>query len=322
MLSSNQTGGPFTTFILSGIPGMEEAYVWISLTLFFMYLIAMVGNCGLLYLIRIEDALHRPMYYFLPMLCINDIVATTAVIPKAMCIFWLKLKEINFSSCLVQMYIIHTLTGMESGILMLMALDRFFAICCPLRYVTILTNPLIAKMGLATFIRGALLMLPFLFLAKRLSFCRTNIIENTYCDHMSVVKVACSSVRIYAIYGLTIASLLGDLDILCISVSYTLILKAVVSLSSKDARNKAFSTCTAHVCAIMITYVPAFFTFFAHRFGGHRITPHIHIIISNVYLLLPPMLNPIVYGVKTKQIRESVLSLFHREKPTGAGTCF
>ncbi|XP_068964898.1 olfactory receptor 52N5-like [Petaurus breviceps papuanus] len=302
------------SFILNGIPGLEAAHIWISLPLCAMYAISLVGNLGLVYLIQYEESLHRPMYFFLAMLSLTDLLTCTTTLPNALCIFWFNLKEIKFDACLVQMFFVHGFTGVESGVLMLMALDRYVAICYPLRYATILTNPIIAKAGLATFLRGVILMIPFPFLVKRLPFCQSNIISHTYCDHMSVVKLSCSSIKVNVIYGLMVALLIGVFDICCISVSYTMILRAVVSLASTEARQKAFSTCTAHICAIIITYVPAFFTFFTHRFGGHTIPPSLHIIVANLYLLLPPTLNPIVYGVKTKQIRDSVIRFFHCDK--------
>nr|KAF6325290.1 hypothetical protein mMyoMyo1_014500 [Myotis myotis] len=157
-------------------------------------------------------------------------------------------------------------------------------------------------------------MIPFTFLIKRLPFCRGNLIHHTYCDHMSVAKLSHGNIKINAIYGLIAAILIGGFDMFWISMSYTMIIHAVINLSSADARHKAFSTCTSHICAIVITYVPAFFNFFTHRFGGHTIPHHVHIFIANLYLLLPPTLNPIVYGVKTKQIREGVIKLFFREK--------
>ncbi|XP_047549950.1 olfactory receptor 52N2 [Lutra lutra] len=294
-------------FILNGIPGLEAAHTWIALPFCFMYIIAVLGNCGLIYLISHEEALHRPMYYFLALLSFTDVTLCTTTVPKMLCIFWFNLKEIDFNACLAQMFFVHTLTGMESGVLMLMALDRYIAICYPLRYSTILTNPVITRAGLATFLRGVLLILPFTFLTKRLPYCQGNFIPHTYCDHMSVAKVSCGNFKVNAIYGLLAALLIGGFDMFCISVSYTMILRAVVSLSSADARQKAFGTCTSHICAIVITYVPAFFTFFAHRFGGHSIPHHVHIIVANIYLLLPPTMNPIVYGIKTKQIRESMI---------------
>ncbi|PNJ24886.1 LOW QUALITY PROTEIN: OR52N2 isoform 1 [Pongo abelii] len=302
MLVSNNSYVAPPSFILNGIPGLERVHVWISLPLCTMYIISLVGNLGLVYLIYYEESLHRPVY-FLAMLSLIDLITCTTTLSNALCIFWFTLKEINFNACLAQMFFVHGFTGVETGVLMLMALDCYVAICYLLRYATILTKPIIAKAGLASFLRGVLLMIPFPFLVKRLPFCQSNIISHTYCDHMSVVKLSCASIKVNVIYGLTVALLIGVFDICCISLSYTLILKAVISLSSSDAWQKAFSTCTAHVSAIIITYVPAFFTFFTHRFGGHTIPPSLHIIVANLYLLLPPTLNPTVYGVKTKQIQ-------------------
>ena len=302
----NKTEWVPPSFILNGVPGLEDVHIWISFPFCSMYVVAMAGNCGLLYLIYCEDSLHKPMYYFLAMLSLTDLVMCSSTVPKALFIFWFHLKKIGFDGCLIQMFFVHTLTGMESGVLMLMALDRYVAICYPLRYATVLTNSVIAKAGLLTFLRGVMLVIPFTFLTKRLPYCRGNVILHTYCDHMSVAKISCGNVKVNAIYGLMVALLIGGFDILCITVSYTMILQAVVSLSSAEARQKAFSTCTAHIFAIVITYVPAFFTFFTHRFGGRSIPPHIHIIMANLYLLMPSTMNPIVYGIKTKQIRTCI----------------
>nr|XP_003423442.1 olfactory receptor 52N2-like [Loxodonta africana] len=301
-------------FILSGIPRLEDAHIWISLPFCFMYVVAVVGNCGLVYLISHEENLHRPMYYFLALLSFTDFSECTSFVPNMLCIFWFSLKEIDFNACLVQMFFIHMLTGMESGVLMLTALDHCVAICYPLHYSTILTNTAIIKVGLATFMRSVLFIIPFTFLIKCLPYCRGNLIQHTYCDHMSVAKLSCGNVKINAIYGLIAAILIGGFDMFCISLSYIMIIRAVLNLSSADARHKAFSTCISHICAIVITYVPAFFNFFTHRFGGSTIPHHIHIFIANLYVLLPPTLNPIVYGLKTKQIHEEVMKLFSREK--------
>uniref|UniRef100_A0A8D1PNL9 Olfactory receptor 52N4-like n=1 Tax=Sus scrofa TaxID=9823 RepID=A0A8D1PNL9_PIG len=312
----NKTDLTPASFLLTGIPGLEDLHLWISFPFCSMYVVAVVGNCGLLYLICCEDSLHRPMYYFLAMLSLTDLVMCSSTIPKALSIFWFHLKEISFEECLVQMFFIHTFTGMESGVLMLMALDRSVAICYPLRYATILTNPVIARVGLATFLRAVLLIIPLIFFTKRLPYCRGNIIHHTYCDQLSVAKLSCGNIKANVVYGLMVALLIGGFDILCITVSYTMILRAVVSLSSAEARQKAFSTCTAHICAIVFSYSPAFFCFFFNRFGSHAIPPSCHIIVANIYLLLPPTMNPIVYGVKTKQIRDCVIRILSGSKDT------
>ncbi|XP_011834798.1 PREDICTED: olfactory receptor 52N1 [Mandrillus leucophaeus] len=223
------------SFILNGIPGLEDVHLWISFPLCTMYSIAITGNFGLMYLIYSDEALHRPMYAFLALLSFADVLICTSTLPNILFILWFNLKEIDFKACLTQMFFVHTFTGMESGVLMLMALDCYVAICFPLRYATILTNSVIAKAGFLTFLRGVMLVIPFSFLTKQLPYCRGNNIPHTYCDHMSVAKISCGNVRVNAIYGLMVALLIGDFDILCITISYTMILQTVVSLSSADA---------------------------------------------------------------------------------------
>nr|XP_060484635.1 olfactory receptor 52N2-like [Panthera onca] len=301
-------------FILNGIPKLEATHTWISLTFCIMYIIAVLGNCGLIHLISQKEVLHRPMYYFLSLLSLTDANACTLHVPNMLCIFCFNLKGIDFIACLVHVFFIHMLTSMECGVLMLMALDCYVAICYPLRYSTILTNTAITKVGFATCSRSVLLTIPFTFLITHLPFCRGNLIHHTYCDHMSLAKLSCGSIKIDAIYGLVAVILIAGFDIFCTCMSYTLIICAVVNLSSADACHKAFSTCTSHIGAIVITYVPAFFNFFTHHFGGCSIPHHVHIFIANLYMLLPPTLNPIVSEMKTKQIREGVIKLFFTEK--------
>lgn len=140
MLASNNSYVAPKSFILYGIPGLERVHVWISFPSCTMYIISLVRNLGLVYLIHHEESLHCPMYFFLAMLSLIDLLTYTTTLPNALCIFWFNLKEINFNACLIQMFFVHGFTGVESGMLMLMALDHYVAICYPLRYATILTN--------------------------------------------------------------------------------------------------------------------------------------------------------------------------------------
>ncbi|XP_053872049.1 olfactory receptor 52M1-like [Malaclemys terrapin pileata] len=298
-----------STFILLGIPGLEAAHVWISIPFFTMYAIAIFGNFAILFIMKREPSLHGPMYYFLCMLATTDLVVSTSTLPKMLSIFWFSSREIDFSACLTQMYFFHCFSAMESGIFVAMAFDRYVAICNPLRHSTILTNPVVAKIGLAVVLRGIMLILPHPVLARRWPYCRTNIISHTYCEHMAVVNLACADIRISSYYGLFVVFSVIGLDVFFIAVSYIQILRAISILPTKDAQLKTFGTCISHLCVILAFYIPGLFSFLTHRFG-HNVPLHFHILIANVYLLVPPMLHPIIYGVRTKQIRDRLLQLF------------
>ncbi|XP_026518234.1 putative olfactory receptor 52P1 [Terrapene carolina triunguis] len=286
-----------STFILLGIPGLEAAYVWISIPFCTMYTIAILGNFTILFIVKMEPTLHGLMYYFLCMLAV----------------FWFNSRETDFSACLTQMYFIHCFLAMESGIFVAMAFDHYVAICDPLRHSTTLTNPLVAKISLAVVLRGGMFILPYPFLARQWPYCRTNIIHHSYCEHMAVLKLACADIRVSSYYGLFLVFLVIGLDVFCIALSYTEILRAIFRLPTKEARLKTFGTCISHLCVILTFYIPALFSFLTHRFG-HNVPLHFHILVANIYHLVPPMLNPVIYGVRTRQIRDRLLRL--------CGTCY
>ncbi|XP_039364640.1 olfactory receptor 52R1-like [Mauremys reevesii] len=298
-----------STFNLLGIPGLEATYVWISIPFCTMYIIAMLGNFTILFIVKMEPSLHGPMYYFLCMLAIADLLLYTSILPKMLSIFWFNSREIDFRACFTQMYFIHCFLEMESGILMAMALDRYVAICNPLRYSTILTKSFVAKLGLAVLLRGSLVVLPYPFLASQWPYCRTNIIPQPYCVHIAVVNLACADTRISSYYGLFVLFCVKGLDMFFIAVSYTQILRAIFRLPTKDARLKTFGTCISHLFVISAFYIPVLFISLMYRFG-RNVPGHIHILIANMYHLIPALLNPIIYGVRTKQIRDRLLRLF------------
>ncbi|KAM7179687.1 olfactory receptor 52R1-like [Macrochelys suwanniensis] len=302
-----------STFILLGIPGLEAAYTWISIPFCAMYAIAVLGNFSILFIVKTEPRLHAPMYYFLCMLAVADLVMSMSILPKMLSIFWFNSREISFSACLTQMYFIHSFSDMESGILLAMALDRYVAICHPLRHSTILTNSVVAKISLAVVLRCGILALPYPLLTRRWPYCRTNIIPHSYCGHIAVVKLACADISVSSYYGLfDLFSVIG-IDLFFITVSYTQILRAIFRLPTNDARLKTFGTCVSHLCAILALYIPDFFSSLTQRFG-HDVPVHLRILIASVYRLVPPVLHPIIYGVRTKQIRGRLLQLFtHKE---------
>ncbi|XP_053876932.1 olfactory receptor 52L1-like [Malaclemys terrapin pileata] len=302
------------TFLLVGIPGLESTQHLVGIPLCSMYIVALLGNGIVLIVIRTDPSLHEPMYFFLAMLTITDLVLSTSTLPKMLSVFWLGDREIEFHACLTQMFFVHASSLVESGILVAMALDRYVAICNPLRHAAILKTSMVAKIALLVLVRGLVVIAPLPLLLGKLPFCQAYIIHHSYCEHMAVVKLACADTTVNAAYGLVVALLVGGLDGMSIALSYVMILRAVFVLPSSQAQLKALSTCTSHVCIILVFYVPGLFSFLAHRFGQSVPLP-VHILLVNLYLLMPPMLNPIVYGVKTKQIRSRVTRVFHVRGP-------
>ncbi|XP_006119640.4 olfactory receptor 52R1-like [Pelodiscus sinensis] len=274
-----------------------------------MYVIALLGNFAILFIVKKEPKLHEPMYYFLCMLAITDLVLSTTTLPKILANFWFNSREIDFSACLTQMYFVHCFADIESGIFAAMALDRYVAICHPLRHSTILTNSLVMKIGLVIVLRSSILILPHPILASQWPYCRSNIIPNTQCENMYVVKLACGDTRISSYYALFVLSCRLGLDVFFIILSYIQILRAIFSLPTKEARVKTFGTCSSHLCVILAFYIPILFASLSSRLGNN-LPRYFNIFIADMYLLVPPTLNPVIYGVRTKQIREKLLQFF------------
>ncbi|XP_003781027.1 olfactory receptor 52J3-like [Otolemur garnettii] len=308
-MGDNATYYHISSFFLVGIPSLEYFHCWIGIPVCLLFVLSLLGNTIITVTVKLEPSLHQPMYFFLCMLAMNDMALASAAAPKMLGIFWFDAHWIEFNVCLAQLYFIHTFCIIESALLVAMAFDRYVAICIPLHHTTILTTPMVIKMGLVVVIRAIFLVLPGPILIYKLPYYTKYIINHAYCEHMAVVKLASANTFINRVYGISVALSVMILDLGLIATSYIKILQAVFRLSSQNARSKALSTCAAHVCTILVSYTPALFSFLTHRIGK-KVPPSVHIIFASLYLLVPPTVNPLVYGVKTKQIRDRVVSLF------------
>ncbi|XP_029457543.1 olfactory receptor 51G2-like, partial [Rhinatrema bivittatum] len=303
---SNTSFSP-SIFLLTGIPGLEEAHIWLSIPFSVMYIIAILGNSTILFVIQTEQSLHEPMYLFLSMLAITDLGLSLSTLPTVLSIFWFNFQNIYFDACLIQMFFIHSLSIIESAVLLAMAFDRFVAITYPLRYASILTNPRIAKIGIAITVRATFTLTPLIIRLKLLPFCGTNVLSHSYCLHQDVMKHACAGTTMFNImYGLAVALCTMSLDAVLIVLSYIMIIKTMLGIASEKERLKAFNTCVSHICAVLIFYIPMIGLSMIHRFGKDA-APFIQTLMANIYLFVPPVLNPIIYSIKTKQIRIGII---------------
>lgn len=305
MLPLNASEAAVSTFLLIGIPGLEGVHIWISIPICLMYLMAILGNCTVLFVIRTEPSLHEPMYLFLSMLALSDLGLSFSSLPTMLRIFLFNAMGISVDACIAQEFFIHGFTDMESSVLLIMSFDRFVAICNPLRYCSILTSSRVLHIGLAFAFKSILLVLPLPFTLKRLKYCNKRLLSHSYCLHQDIMKLACSDNRVNFYYSLFVALCMMS-DSMLIVVSYVFILKTVLGIASHREWLKALNTCVSHICAVLIFYVPIITLALMHRFPKHT-PPVAMILMADAFLLVPPLMNPILYCVKTQQIRVKVL---------------
>ncbi|XP_062053540.1 olfactory receptor 51I2-like [Lepus europaeus] len=300
-------------FLMIGIPGMEAAHGWISIPFSSMYMMALTGNCLILLAVRRTPNLHQPMYYFLSMLALTDVGLTLSTLPTTLAVLWFDHRLIGFNACLVQMFFLHFFSVVESSVLLAMSFDRFVAISSPLHYVSVLTNNVIIKMGLAIVARATVSLFPLPFLLKRLNYCPGKILlSHSFCFHADVMKRACADITVNILYGLYVVLSTMGVDSLLIVLSYILILHTVMGLASPKERLRALNTCVSHFLAVLVFYIPVIGVSMIHRFGRHL--PHIvHALVAYVYLVVPPVLNPIIYSMKSKPIREAMLRVMRHK---------
>ncbi|KFV11657.1 Olfactory receptor 51F2, partial [Tauraco erythrolophus] len=271
-----------------------------------MYLLTMLGNGTILLTVKANQRLHQPMYYFLSMLATTNLGLTLSTLPTVLRVFWFGTREISFPVCLTQMFCIHAFTFMESSVLLAMAFDRYVAIWSPLRYSSILTSARVAKIGLGMVCRS-LTLLPLLCLLTRLPFCRSHVLSHSYCLHQDMIRLACTDSTLNSLYGLTLV-LFVILDSVLIAFSYAMIIKAVLGITSREEQTKALNTCVSHFCAVLIFYVPMVGLSIIHRYRKNA-APFSHVLMANVYLFVPPVLNPIIYSMRNKPICKGLLRL-------------
>ncbi|XP_043927822.1 olfactory receptor 52E8-like [Protopterus annectens] len=311
MCSTNQSNNQDFDFLLIGFPDLQDTQKWLSVPFFIVFLVSLFGNITIVLIIASEQSLREPMYYLISMLLAVDFIAGVALLPLLLAILWFGSLTIHYNACFVQMFVTSFTGVMESNVLVLMAYDRYIAVCNPLKYSDIVTKAFVVKGIFLSTLRSLCAVLPAQIFASMLPFFGNVTINNAYCEYFAVVNATCNNTSISNLFSYLVIFLIGVPDAALIALSYCMILDAVLKLKSMEARKKAFSTCSSHALVIIILYLSATLSTLASLFEN-KFAAYVHVMLSVLYVVTPPVLNPIIYGIKSKHIRQALLKYIQK----------
>ncbi|XP_051847311.1 olfactory receptor 13C2-like [Antechinus flavipes] len=305
-----------TEFFLKGLSGYPKLEIIFFVVILVMYVVILLGN-GILIVISILDPhLHTPMYFFLSNLSFLDICYTSTSIPPTLVSFLSQRKTISFSGCVVQMFLGLAMGTTECVLLAMMAFDRYVAICNPLRYSIIMNKIVYVQMAAGSWVAGGVNSLVQTILVVQLPFCRNNVINHFSCEILAVMKLACADISGNEFIMLIATTVFTLTPLLLIVVSYTLIISSILKIHSAEGRSKAFSTCSAHLTVVIIFYGTILFMYMKPK---SKISPNsdklqaTDKLISMFYGVMTPMMNPLIYSLRNKDVKEAVKQLLGRK---------
>ena len=291
-----------TEFILEGLtdqPGLQLPLFFLFLMI---YMVSMVNNLGLVILIRISSQLHVPMYYFLSNLSFIDLCYSSVIIPKMLVNFMSEKNFTSFPECMVQLFFFCFFGINDSYMLTAMAYDRYVAICNPLLYTVTMSHRVCFLLVTGVYIVGAVgASIHTSFISSR-SFCGTNVIHHYFCDILPLLNISCS--RDYT-KELSVMILVGFNVFACavaIFISFAFILPSILRIHSAEGRSKAFSTCSSHLAAVGVFYGSIIFMYFKPSTSDTVQEK----VASVFYTTVIPMLNPLIYSLRNKDVKESI----------------
>ncbi|KAM8904567.1 olfactory receptor 52B2-like [Spinachia spinachia] len=286
-------------------PSIYPVFVLSTLT----YVIIVFCNLLVLATIAVSKTLHKPMFILLFNLPISDMLGSTAFFPHLLFSIVTQNRVISQSACITQAFLIHFYGSGNMLILSAMAYDRYIAICCPLRYNAIMSPKNVIRIIIFIWFINFSMMFTLILLLARFKVCRTNVVD-LYCNNPSLIKLVCEDTSLNNYYGILSIVLLMGGPLLMIIYTYAQILRTCVMNNQTDARKKAFQTCGTHLVIFLILQINTFFTLIAHRFQSA--SPYIRRLLGISVLLFPPFLDPIIYGLKIKELKRSIEMFLQR----------
>ncbi|XP_075404284.1 olfactory receptor 5T9-like [Tenrec ecaudatus] len=298
-----------TMFTLLGFTDDFELQVYLFLLFLIIYIFTLVGNLGLVVLVMVDSRLHNPMYYFLSVLSFLDACYSSVVTPKMLVNFLAENKSISIVGCATQMLLFVTFGTTESFLLAAMAYDRYIAIYNPLLYSVNMSPRIYVPLITASYVGGILHATLHTVATFSLSFCASNEIRHVFCDIPPILAISCSDTHINQILLFYFVGSIEIVTILIVLISYFFILLAILRMRSAEGRRKVFSTCSSHLTGVSIYHGTILFIYM--RPSSSYSLNH-DMIVSIFYTIVIPMLNPIIYSLRNKDVKEATKKLFEK----------
>nr|XP_010963294.2 olfactory receptor 5D13-like [Camelus bactrianus] len=304
MLAGNQSAT--ATFTLLGFSEYPDLQVPLFLVFLVIYTVTVLGNLGMVTIIRVSPKLHTPMYFFLSQLSFADFCYSTTVTPKLLENLVVEDRTISFLGCILQFFFACIFAAAEIFMLAVMAYDRFVAICKPLLYTVVMSPKLCALLVAGPYTWRVVSSLTLTYFLLALSFCGSNIINNFVCEHLAIVSVSCSDPHISQMLCFVIVIFNEVSSLAIILTTYISIFVTIIKMPSAGGRQKAFSTCASHLTAITIFHGMVLFLYCVPSSRNSWLIVKVG---SAFYTVVIPMLNPLIYSLRNKDVKESVRKL-------------
>ncbi|KAF7235988.1 hypothetical protein EYD10_17225 [Varanus komodoensis] len=309
MAGANHTESSVQEFMLSGITDRSDLQLPLFIVFLLIYLLTVMWNLGILFLICMDSHLHSPMYFFLSHLAFVDLCYSSVIAPKMLANFLAAKKTISFHACAAQLGCFLTFMITECFLLAGMAYDRYVAICSPLRYQTIMSQRVCIQLVAVPYLYSFCVALFHTMLTFHLSFCSANVINHFYCDDLPLLALSCSDTSTKQILTYVFAGFNMICSLLIVLISYVFIFLAILRIRSAQGQHKAFSTCASHLTAVTIFYGTLIFMYLQPSTNHSLVTDKI---ASVFYTLVIPMLNPLIYSLRNKEVKHALKRTMQR----------
>ncbi|XP_063297625.1 olfactory receptor 12D1-like [Pelobates fuscus] len=287
-------------------PGLPEKYeILVSVAMFLIYNMSLITNGIVILLVFSQRNLHHPMYKFIGNLALSDLLFDTITLPKIVAKYWNGDGSMSVPGCITQLFFVHFLGSLDSFLIMVMALDRYVAICKPLRYPSIVTNKFAAILCSLVWILAAIAPSHSTIRSAQINYCGKNKIKSCFCSTPSVFSLACTdySTALQISSTIAVTVLLGPLSL--IILSYIFIIKMIHSSSRSKSWQKVFHTCTTHFLVIGLYYIPRVTLYFTNLYRV-VINADINVLLLCLYTYIPHLANPVIYCLRTEEIRNTL----------------